>query len=91
MTPDGNAVLVEVDEAPFWGWFDYKADKGDWLENDQPGTIYYPITEDILKAAAAMADAIGHEVWSCDLEGRICRLPRRSRKGGEGVNKGGET
>jgi hypothetical protein len=58
VTPDEKAVLVEVDEAPFLGWFDYKADMGGWIADDPDGTIYYPITEDILKAAAAMANTI---------------------------------
>jgi hypothetical protein len=66
VTPDGNAVLVEVDEAPFLGWFDYKADKGGWIADDHEGTLYYPISKELLEAAAAMADAPVYSCYNCD-------------------------
>lgn len=56
--PGGKAVAVEMDLAPTLGWFDYRADKGGWLEDDQPGTLYYPISVEIFEAAERMADAI---------------------------------
>lgn len=67
VTPDGKSTVVwftGLSEGLFTTFGDFDR----YLDEDPEGTIYYPITRDILKAAAAMADAIGHEVWSSDLE-----------------------
>jgi len=70
VTPEGKSKPVTVfldgvSQRTYWG---SRVGSGDVKQDDPEGTIYYPISLKLLKAAAAMADAIGHEVWSCDLE-----------------------
>ena len=67
VTPDGKAAPVAIKYRTFflgrdpeWAWQSTDCIEGR-VKRDPEGTIYYPITEEILKAAAAMADAIERE------------------------------
>lgn len=59
---DGETVkVVTVIEAGDQLWVLDCIGSGSYVSDDPKGTIYYPLSKDILKASAAMADAILHD------------------------------
>jgi len=76
--------VVEIIEAGDQMWILNCHNMGSYVSDDLKGTIYYPITEDILKAAAAMAEAPCGCLFGCD----TCKVKDAYRAAVEKAVKG---